>query len=95
MIETATKAEAWTAFSPNMSNKVREVFDEALDGLIGVSYRPVAVATQAGSGIHYCFFCNAVGIYPGAVRQGALISVHQLANGTVELTKIRLLDMAG
>ena len=95
MLEIATKTGAWTGFSTKMSNEVREIFDEALAGLIGVSYRPVAVATEVGAGINYCFFCNAVGIYPGAVKQGAMVNIHQSADGVVKLIEIRLLDIGG
>ena len=43
----------WTPFSSNITKEASEVFDAAFKGFVGVSYSPVAFATQVVNGVNY------------------------------------------
>ena len=50
------------AESVEMTDGLRAIFDKALDGLLGVSYVPVAcLGTQIVAGTNYCFLAQADG----------------------------------
>lgn len=82
MSGTATKT--WSGFDVKISDKAREVFNKALDGVTGISYNPVAVATQVISGVDYCFFCSTE-----TSQQYALIEINESVNGRIELMGVK------
>lgn len=82
----------WTTFTNEISEEANAMFKKAFNGLIGVAYEPVAVATQVVSGIKYSFFCNAKGIYPNARNQAAIVDIYQAPNGVPTITQIKMLD---
>ena len=47
----------WTVQEP-VSNENKEVLDTALEGLVGSSFEPIAVATQVVNGINYLFIAK-------------------------------------
>ncbi|NET56361.1 MAG: hypothetical protein F6K47_09370 [Symploca sp. SIO2E6] len=73
----AAAVGAWTPYSSEITPEASEVFEEALDGLVGVSYTPVAFATQIVSGTNYSFFCNAKVVYPNAPNEAAIVDIYQ------------------
>lgn len=48
----------WSPYH-HLSKKDKVVFDEAVDGLIGADYTPIAVATQIKVGQSYRYRCDA------------------------------------
>lgn len=46
----------WSPFEP-LTEEDRKVFDEAMNGLVGVEYTPEKVAKQVVNGTNYRFFC--------------------------------------
>jgi hypothetical protein len=78
----------WTAYSCQISNDAKNAFDEAFKGFVGVDYTPVAVATQVVAGINYSFFCNALGVYPGATNEGAMVLIYSPAGGKPHIVSI-------
>ena len=79
----------WTDFNFNISVDARKVFDTAMQGLIGVSFRPLAVATQVVEGINYCFLCEAIPDSPGATSYAAKVYIYQPPQGQhPHLTKV-------
>ena len=65
------------------------VFEEATDGLIGVIYEPVKVATQIVAGTNYRFTCYAIGLYP---RESEItvkyVYIYKDLSGNIELLDI-------
>lgn len=58
-----TMLGGWGLFH-ELSNEDKAAFASGIEGFVGVSYRPVAVATQVVAGCNYAFFCNAEMVYP-------------------------------
>lgn len=78
----------WTAYSSDISGETKQVFEKALKGLKGVDYSPTAVASQVVSGVNYSFFCNAKGVYPGALNEGAMIEIYKPLQGDPHIVSI-------
>lgn len=78
----------WTAYSTQISDDAKKVFAEAFKGFVGVNYTPLAVATQVVAGINYSFFCNALGVYPGATNEGAMVLIYSPAGGKPHIVSI-------
>lgn len=81
----------WTPFSCNITKEASEVFEEVFKGFVGVSYSPVAFATQVVSGINYSFFCNAEPVYPNALNQAAIVNIYKPIHGSAHITEIRMI----
>ena len=65
------------------------VFEKALEGFVGVSYVPTAVATQVVEGINYRFTCTATVVYPNAEPYTAFVYIFQpLGDEAPELISI-------
>lgn len=43
----------------DLTKEDKQVFDEAMRGLLGVSYTPLKVSSQLVAGVNYCFRCQA------------------------------------
>lgn len=80
----------YSRFTTRISKKASKVFDKALQGLVGVGYTPLAVSTQVVAGTNYRFFCNARGVYPGALNEGAILDIYKPLKGPPHLTQIRI-----
>jgi len=80
---------AYTAYRTEISKEEMNVFNTAIKGIVGVKYTPLTVSTQVVSGINYRFFCNAIGIYPNALNEGAIVEIYQPSNGIPHITSIR------
>ncbi len=79
--QESTRVGGWTTYSCDMSEEALKVFEKAFKGFVGVSYTPVAVATQVVEGTNYSFFCNAKGAYPNAPNEAAIVDIYQPLNG--------------
>jgi hypothetical protein len=78
----------WTPYSIQISPEATAVFKKALNGLVGVDYIPLAVATQVVSGTNYRFFCNAKVVYPDAPNEAAIIQIYQPLQGDPHIVSI-------
>ncbi len=83
-----TMPGGWSEFSCDISPDEMAVFRKALQGLLGVDYTPVAVASQVVEGMNYDFFCNAKVVYPGASNEAAMVSIYAPLKGDPHITKI-------
>ena len=73
----------------------QELFDRALNGLLGVSYVPVAyLGSQVVAGMNHCFLCQATVVYPGAQTRLVLVYLYEDLTGHAEITRIADLDIA-
>ena len=82
-------AGGWTAYGP-LNEEAKQVFDKALQGLLGVNYEPLVVASQVVSGTNYSFFCNAQVVAPNTPNQGAMVAIYVDLNGNASIKSITL-----
>ena len=67
----------------------REVFDKAMEGLMGVSYEPLLVSTQVVAGLNYRFTAEATVVAPDAETTKVFIYIFQpLGDEPPELVEI-------
>ena len=73
--ETAAHDSEWdTAVPTEITEKMQAMFEQAMEGLLGVDYEPVAVLGQKED--VYCFLCKATTVYPGAKPYNVLIYIN-------------------
>ncbi len=75
--------------SPRMSDEAAAAFGKAMEGLVGVSYEPLAcLATQLVSGTNYAILCRAQAVYPDAGQYFAMVYVYENLQGNAEILNI-------
>lgn len=79
----------WSEYTTRVSMDARRAFDDALQGLAGVNYTPIAVAEQVVAGKNYRFFCNAHSVVPNPIYYAAIVEVHKPLNGSASLGEIQ------
>lgn len=65
------------------------LFEKAMNGLVGVRYTPLAVATQVVNGINYSYLCDSMVVVPGAVNYNALVIIHKAMDGKTSIMEIK------
>ena len=88
---TNTHPGAYTPFSAEIDAEAAAAFEQAMAGLLGVDYQPVAVAHQVVAGINFAFFCNATTVYPGASPYPAMVHIYRNLEGQAAITNIQKL----
>ncbi len=73
---------AWGGLSFTITPEAKTVFDQALEGLVGVQYTPLAFAIQVVAGLNYCFLCEGKVVYPGQPAFAALIYIYAPFDGS-------------
>jgi hypothetical protein len=88
--QTATNhVELVGGWSPyhNLTTEDKLVFDQALNGFVGVKYTPTSVSTQVVAGTNYRFKCNAQ-VPPSEVIWESIIEIFQPLVGNPHITGI-------
>ena len=71
-----------------LTEEVTKLFNDAMEGTIGVSYEPVAyLASQLVSGTNHCFLARITGVYPTARPAYSLIYIYQDLSGNLEVQR--------
>lgn len=85
----------WSAVDgAELSDEAREAVEKALEGLVGVEYRPIAlIGTQLVAGTNYAVLCEARAVAPDAQPYYVIVFVHRDLQGGAELLKIVDLDL--
>lgn len=78
----------WTNFSFSLTEDAKNVLKEALGGLVGVGYTPLACATQVVAGINYCFLCKRAVVYPNAPESVVKVYIYKPPTGPSHITEI-------
>ncbi len=88
--EEAKAFGGWTAVSDQtITPELQEMFDKAMEKLIGVGYRPISLLeTQIVNGTNYKFLCEGTAVYPGAAVKTYIITIHQDLEGNAEILEI-------
>ncbi|TRW23548.1 hypothetical protein FMM05_12870 [Flavobacterium zepuense] len=72
-------AGGWTAYH-KLTPQDQKVFDEAMKGFVGATYKPGSVSTQVVAGTNYRFKCVA-SVPPALVVWEAIVEIFQPLNG--------------
>lgn len=76
----------WSSYH-NLTSEDKEIFNEAMNGLVGVHYDPTSVSSQIVNGTNYRFKCNA-SIPPAEVIWEAIVEIYKPLNGKPHITGI-------
>ena len=90
-----TLAGGWSLTETlEIPDEARAAFDKAMEGLVGVSYEPLAcLGYQIVAGTNYCILCRAMVVYPGARPYYALVYIYEDLTGNAEILDIQLLEL--
>lgn len=88
MAGTGSMAGGWSSFSFTITPEAKKVFEQALKGLVGVRYTPLAFATQVVAGLNYCFLCEGQVVSPENPEFAALIYIYAPPGGDPHITGI-------
>ena len=85
----------WTpAADPAVTDDLRAVFDGATEGLVGVSYVPVAyLGSQVVAGINHAFLAQATIVMPNAEPYYVIVYVYEDLQGHAEVMNIANFDV--
>lgn len=64
------------------------ILKTALNGLVGVDYKPEMLATQVVNGTNYCFICKSISIIPNGPEGISKIMIYKPLNGEPVVTSI-------
>lgn len=84
--ENEVMVGGWSPYHP-LTPQDRKVFDEAMNGFVGVQYTPNTVSTQVVAGTNYRFKCTA-SMPPSEVIWEAIVEIFQPLNGKPYVTGI-------
>lgn len=85
----------WSTYSCKITPQQLEVFETAMDGIIGVDYAAVAVATQDVAGTNYAFFCNGKVVAPDMPNYGAVVYIYAPLPGAGEPKVVNIEKVPG
>ena len=75
--------------SPAMTQEATAALDEALEGLVGVRYVPVALlSTQVAEGTNYRILCEATVLYPGEQMHYVVVTLYESLEGNVSVLNV-------
>ena len=84
-----TPSENWV-----ITDETNALFEKAFEGLLGVSYKPVAyLGSQVVAGCIHCFLAQATVIYPDARPYYVLVYIYEDLEGNTEILNISKLDI--
>lgn len=86
MSEANTLLGGWSPYN-SLTTEDHAVFNEAMNGFVGVTYTPTAVSTQIVNGTNYRFKCSA-SIPPSEAIWEAVISIFKPLKGKPHITEI-------
>ena len=85
-------AGGWFANVENpteISQEILDAFDAAMEGLVGCTYKPVALlGSQVVAGMNYCLLCEKTVVVPDAQPSYALVYLYDGINGEHQILKI-------
>ena len=87
-------AGGWTpAADPAITEEIRALFDQAMEGLLGMNYVPVAyLGSQVVAGTNHAILCQAAVVYPGAQPAWKIVFLYEDLTGHAEILNIADFD---
>ena len=85
----------WTpSADPEVNEELKVLFDQGMEGLLGVSYTPVAyLGSQVVAGTNHAFLCQATVIYPDAKPMYVIVYLYEDLQGNVSILNIADFDI--
>ncbi|MBS4638008.1 hypothetical protein [Aeromonas caviae] len=87
MSEQAVLLGGWTAYH-KLSAKDQAVFNQALEGFVGVQYQPFEVSTQVVAGTNYRFKCKSTVPLSNPIHGEAVVQIFQSLDRSAHITSI-------
>lgn len=85
-INTEKSVGGWSAYTTPTPAELK-IFKEAINGLLGVNYKPTAVSTQLVAGTNFRFKALATVILSGLIYE-VIVSIYQPLSGEPKLIEI-------
>ena len=85
----------WTNWSFDLTPEANQIFEAALDGILGVEYTAMAFSTRPIPGGNYVFLCTAAAITNPPITRLALVYATSTPKPALEDIKILPLDING
>jgi hypothetical protein len=87
-------AGGWTAANdPTVTQERSDLFDKALDGMVGVDYTPVAyLGSQVVAGTNHYFLCLSRVVIPDAIPKYVLVFIYEDLQGSAKIMNIADFD---
>jgi hypothetical protein len=82
----------WTAYRA-LDPQTQRIFDQSVDGLVGVKYTAFCVSSQVVAGTNYCFFCIGTVVNPNAESKNYYLEVFVSLEGKVSKAKITEIEV--
>lgn len=84
----------WSAAAdPTVTEGLADLFNKALENLVGVDYTPVAyLGSQVVAGTNHCFLCLSRVVVPDAVPDYKLIFIYEDLQGNAAIMNIADFD---
>ena len=77
------------ASDPAVTDRIKALFDQGTEGLVGVNYVPVAyLGSQVVAGYNHAILCQAAAVYPGAQTRWVIVYLFEDLEGGVSVTDI-------
>ena len=89
MSSTTNLVGAFSTYTCTIDNEAKTAFKEAMNGIVGVTYSPVAVSQQVVAGMNYKFFCNTEMVTRYPVKGAAIVSIYKPLKGDAHITGIQ------
>ena len=87
----------WTVtvdMTSQLTDDEKAVFDQAIDGLVGAEYEPIAIiATQLVAGTNYAYLCMTTPVVPDAKPHWTIAVVYKDLQGNASLTNVADLEL--
>ena len=85
----------WTpSADPEVNEELKVLLDRGIEGLLGVTYTPVAyLGSQVVAGTNHAFLCQATVIYPDAQPTYVIVYLYEDLQGNVSLLNIAEFDI--
>lgn len=80
-------AGGWSKFRA-LTAEDKEVFDKAMDGIMGVSYEPLLVSTQVVAGENFKYLCNATLVIKDPTTSHKMVQIFRSLENEVSITSI-------
>ena len=79
--------------SPEVTDELKALFEKGINGLLGVSYLPIAyLGSQVVAGTNHCFLAQASVVYPDAQPCYVLVYLYENLQGEVKIMNIADFD---
>ena len=84
----------WSAAEdPTVTEGLEDLFNKAMENLVGVDYTPVAyLGSQIVAGTNHCFLCLSRVVIPDAIPNYKLVFIYEDLQGNVQLMNIADFD---